>query len=144
MLLSATVWPALNASLNAASGLCVITGLCFIRAKRIIPHRFFMTLACLVTITFFISYLSYHAQVGSIHFKGTGLSRRIYFTILISHTFLAVTIVPLVSRTLWLILTGKTDRHKRLARITVPLWLYVSVTGIVVYWMLYKIQWLSG
>lgn len=144
MLLSATQWPALNAALNATSAVCVLAGVYFIRGKRVTPHRFCMVLACLVTAAFFVSYLLYHAQVGSIRFKGAGSIRRVYFTILISHTVLAVTIVPLVLRTLWLILTDKVERHKRLARITVPLWLYVSVTGIVVYWMLYKIQWLSG
>ncbi len=139
MLLSPTVWPALNASLNAASGLCVLTGLFFIRTKRILPHRVFMTAACVITGAFFVSYILYHAQVGSIAFKKTGLIQRVYYAILASHTLLAITIVPLVSRTMWLSLTNKIDRHKRLARITAPLWLYVSATGIVVYWMLYRI-----
>jgi len=136
-----TVWPAVNAALNATSASLLLAGLACIRAKRITAHLICMTGACLVTTAFFVSYLAYHVQVGSVKFLGTGWSRRVYATILISHTVLAVVIVPLVARTVWLALRQQLERHKRLARWTAPLWLYVSVTGIVVYWMLYRSSW---
>ena len=88
---------------------------------------------------FLISYLTYHFQVGSVSFQGQGWIRWIYFTILISHTILAAVIVPLVLLTLFRALKGNFERHKRIARWTLPLWLYVSVTGVVVYWMLYRL-----
>jgi len=88
---------------------------------------------------FLISYLTYHFQVGSVPFQGQGWIRWIYFTILISHTILAAVIVPLVLLTLFRALKGNFERHKRIARWTLPLWLYVSVTGVVVYWMLYRL-----
>ena len=138
MLLSHTQWPALNASLNAISGALITAGFLFIRAKKIAAHRLCMSAACCVTALFFVSYLSYHAQVGSIRFRGTGWIRWAYFSILISHTALAITIVPLITRTFWLAAKERIGEHRRLARITFPLWLYVSVTGIVVYWMLYR------
>ena len=87
---------------------------------------------------FLISYLAYHYQVGSVPFKGQGSIRVVYFTILISHTILAVAIVPLVLMTLTRALKGSFERHKRIARWTLPLWLYVSITGVIVYWMLYQ------
>lgn len=138
MLLSSTQWPALNAALNAVSGAWIMAGFLFIRAKKVAAHRFCMIAACTVTALFFVSYLSYHAQVGSVPFRGTGAIRLAYFALLISHTSLAVTIVPLIIRTVWLAAHERIEAHRRLARITFPLWLYVSVTGIVVYWMLYQ------
>lgn len=141
MLLSATQWPALNASLNATSGALITAGFLFIRAKRVGAHRFCMSAACCVTALFFVSYLSYHAQVGSIRFRGHGWTKPAYFLILGSHTLLAITIVPLIIRTVWLAAHNRLDSHRRLARVTFPLWLYVSVTGIVVYWMLYRCNW---
>ncbi len=134
---SHTLWPAFNATLNATSAVLLVSGLIVIRAKRVGAHRAFMVAACLVTATFFVSYLLYHAQVGSVKFLGTGWMRPVYFAILISHTTLAIVIVPLVLRTLFLATRERFAEHKRLARWTFPLWLYVSVTGIVVYWMLY-------
>jgi len=134
-------WPALNASLNATSAILLICGLACIKAKRVGAHRACMVAACLVTAAFFVSYLLYHAQVGSVRFLGTGWARPVYFAVLISHTILAVVIVPLVLRTLWLAIHERFEAHKRLARWTFPLWLYVSVTGIVVYWMLYRLEW---
>ncbi len=89
---------------------------------------------------FLISYLIYHYQVGSVPFKGQGWMRSLYFSILISHTFLAVVIVPMVLITLTRALKGNFDRHKRIARWTLPIWLYVSVTGVIVYWMLYGLR----
>ena len=135
---SHTFWPACNASLNAASAALLVAGLLCIRAKRVAAHRTLMVGACLVTAAFLISYLLYHARVGSVRFLGTGWARPAYFTILISHTILAIVIVPLVLRTLFLAARERFTEHKRLARWTFPLWLYVSVTGIVVYWMLYR------
>lgn len=132
-------WPAFNASLNATSALLIVSGFLSIRAKRVGAHRACMVAACLVTATFFVSYLLYHAQVGSVKFLGTGWVRPVYFVVLISHTTLAIVIVPLVLRTLFLAARERFDEHKRLARWTFPLWLYVSVTGIVVYGMLYRL-----
>lgn len=135
------IWPAFNASLNATSAVLVLSGWWCIRSKRVAAHRIFMVGACLVTTAFFVSYLSYHARAGSVRFPGTGWSRPVYFTILISHTILAITIVPLVARSLYLAVRERFDAHRRIARWTLPLWLYVSVTGIIVYWMLYRVSW---
>ncbi len=88
---------------------------------------------------FLISYLVYHFQVGSVAFQGKGSIRFFYFTILISHTILAAAIVPMVGITIWRALKGQVDRHKRIARWTFPIWLYVSITGVTVYWMLYRL-----
>ncbi len=129
--------PALNAALNSASALLLAAGYLFIRSGKIAAHRRCM-LAALATSTLFLtSYLIYHYHVGSVPFTGQGWTRRLYFTILISHTSLAVTIVPLVLITLYRALRSRFERHKRIARWTLPLWLYVSVTGVIVYGMLY-------
>jgi len=129
--------PALNAALNSASALLLAAGWLFIRSGNVAVHRRCM-LAALATSTLFLtSYLIYHYHVGSVPFTGQGWTRRLYFTILISHTSLAVTIVPLVLITLYRALTSRFERHKRIARWTLPLWLYVSVTGVIVYGMLY-------
>ena len=98
-----------------------------------------MLAAASTSAVFLASYLTYHARVGSVHFTGQGPVRTVYFAILISHTILAVAIVPLVLRTLYLGLKRIDDRHRKIARWTFPLWLYVSVTGVVVYWMLYRL-----
>jgi uncharacterized membrane protein YozB (DUF420 family) len=135
--MSHALWPAVNATLNATSASLVLAGLACILAKRTTAHLICMAGACVVTAAFFLSYLAYHAQVGSVKFHGTGWERWAYFAILVSHTVLAVVIVPLVVRTLWLATRKRFEEHKRIARWTAPLWLYVSVTGIVVYWMLY-------
>ena len=137
-MLSATEWPALNASLNAASGLLIVSGFGFIKAKRIAAHRACMLGACAVTVAFLVSYVLYHSQSKLIHFHGRGWIRPVYFSLLISHTVLAVTIVPLIIRMLWLAWRDRIPEHKRLARWTFPMWLYVSVTGIMVYWMVYQ------
>jgi uncharacterized membrane protein YozB (DUF420 family) len=134
----AGAWPAVNASLNATSALLLVAGVASIKAKRVGAHAGFMLAACVASAAFFVSYLLYHAQVGSVGYAGEGLSRRVYFTVLISHTVLAVAIVPLVVRVLRMALRRDFERHARLARWTAPLWLYVSVSGIVVYWMLYR------
>jgi uncharacterized membrane protein YozB (DUF420 family) len=131
--------PGLNAALNSASALLLVSGYFFIRRGRIGAHRRCMLAALGTSAVFLISYLVYHYHVGSVAFTGQGWIRRIYFTILISHTILAAAIVPLVLITASRALGGRFDRHKRIARWTLPLWLYVSVTGVIVYWMLYRL-----
>lgn len=131
------VWPMLNASLNATSAVLLIAGFRAIRRQQIATHKACMLAACTVSTAFLISYLLYHLQVGSVHFAGQGWLRPVYFTILISHTVLAVVIVPLVVRTVWLALRDRFEAHRRLARVTLPLWLYVCMTGVIVYGMLY-------
>lgn len=131
-------WPAVNASLNAASAVLLTLGFVAIKRGRMQVHAGFMLAACGVSVAFFVSYLLYHARVGSVRFSGGGWVRPVYFAILISHTILAVTIVPLVVRTLVLAARRRFDAHRALARWTLPLWFYVSVSGVVVYWMLYQ------
>lgn len=134
-------WPSFNAVLNASCAGCLAIGYLFIRRKNIAAHRLCMTAAFCLSVLFLISYLTYHALHGATRFPGTGLARRLYLAILVSHTVLAVAIVPLVLRTLSLALQGRYDLHRRIARWTLPLWMYVSVTGVVVYWMLYRVRW---
>ena len=131
--------PTLNASLNGASAVMLMTGYVFIRLKHRSAHRLCMIAALTLSSLFLISYLIYHAQVGSVRFTGQGAIRTVYFSILISHTILAVAIVPLVVITLLRALRERFDRHRRIARWTLPVWLYVSVTGVVIYWMLYHL-----
>ena len=131
--------PALNATLNAASGVLLVLAYRAIRRRQIERHRALMLSAAVVSLLFLVSYLTYHAQVGSVRFLGQGPARAVYFTILISHTILAAVIVPLVLRSLWLGLRREDFRHRRIARWTFPLWLYVSVTGVVIYAMLYHL-----
>jgi len=131
--------PALNATLNAASALFLLLGWMAVRRGRIERHRGWMLVAAATSTLFLASYLNYHARVGSVRFTGQGGVRSLYFAILLSHTILAVVIVPLVIRTLYLGLRRLDDRHRRIARWTFPIWLYVSVTGVVVYWMLYRL-----
>jgi uncharacterized membrane protein YozB (DUF420 family) len=134
-----TSWlPTLNAVLNASAALVLVAGYLAIRRRRVTLHRTCMLTALGLSAAFLVSYLVYHAQVGSRPFTGQGPIRTLYFTILISHTILAIVIVPLVLLTVRRALTGQFARHARLARWTLPLWLYVSVTGVVVYWMLYR------
>ena len=130
--------PAVNASLNALSAVLLLCGYIFIRRGNQTAHRNCMVAALVTSTVFLVSYLVYHFHVGSVRFRGQGPLRTVYFTILITHTILAVTIVPLVAVTLVPALKGHFDRHRRLARITLPLWAYVSVTGVVIYWMLYR------
>ena len=132
-------WATLNASLNAASALLLTLGFASIRRRWIAAHAAFMVGACVVSLAFLASYLTYHARVGSVRFTGTGWVRPLYFAILLSHTVLAIVIVPLVIRTLRLALQRRFETHTWWARWTLPLWFYVSVTGVVVYWMLYHL-----
>ena len=131
--------PALNAVLNAASAVLVVLGYRAIRRLQVERHRKLMLSAAAVSAVFLVSYLTYHAQVGSVRFTAQGLPRTIYFAVLVSHTILAAAILPLVLRTLYLGLKRRDDRHRRIARWTLPIWLYVSVTGVVVYLMLYRL-----
>ena len=138
-MISLSMLPTLNAILNATSATCLLVGWCCIKAGRTSAHAVCMITACLVSLSFLVSYLWYHAHVGSVRFTGTGWIRPGYFAILISHTVLAVAIVPLVGRTLWLAARKRFDAHRAIARWTLPLWFYVSVTGVVVYFMLYHL-----
>lgn len=131
--------PHLNASLNATCAILLITGYRFIRGRRITAHRNCQIAAATTSALFLVSYLTYHYYHGATRFSGQGIVRPVYFTILISHTVLAVVIVPLVAATLLRAVRGEFARHRRLARWTLPLWLYVSVTGVIVYLMLYRI-----
>jgi putative membrane protein len=131
-------FPAINATLNGASTVLLLTGRWLIAQRRIAAHRLVMIAAVVTSSLFLISYLYYHYHVGSVHFQGTGWSRPLYFTILISHVILAALIVPLVIITLTRALRERFDRHRAIARWTFPLWLYVSVTGVLVYFMLYR------
>jgi len=133
--------PALNATLNATSALLLLAGYQCIRAGRIAAHTGFMLGACGVSGLFLASYLYYHLHVGSVRFAGTGWIRPVYFALLISHTVLAVVIVPLILRTLVLAARQRLAEHRAIARWTLPLWLYVSVTGVAVYWTLYHSPW---
>jgi protein SCO1/2/putative membrane protein len=130
--------PAWNASLNATSAILLVFGLGFIRTGRVRAHATAMLLAVAVSALFFVSYGVYHLQVGSVRFRGTGLPRLVYFTILLSHTALAVAVLPLVITTLARALRRRFRDHARLARLTYPIWLYVSITGVIIYWMLYQ------
>ncbi len=132
-------WPALNACLNGAAAVLLCTGYRFIRNGRRRAHRRAMLAAFGVSVLFLISYLGYHAQAGSVRFAKTGAIRTVYFTILLTHSVLAAAVPVLATLTLWRALRGRFDAHRRLARWTLPIWLYVSVTGVVVYWMLYRL-----
>jgi len=133
------IFPAVNASLNGASAILITTGRALIRRQKVRLHRACMITAVVTSSLFLVSYLYYHAHVGSVHFPGQGWVRPVYFTILISHTLLAAAVVPMILFSLSYGLRGRFDRHRRIARWTYPVWLYVSVTGVVVYIMLYQI-----
>lgn len=130
--------PLVNALLNTTATILLLSGYVAIRRRHIRVHRAFMLAAFATSVLFLMSYLIYHAHVGSRPFPGRGPVRIVYFTILISHIVLAAVIPPLAALTLWQAFRSRFDRHTRIARWTLPLWLYVSVTGIVVYWMLYQ------
>jgi len=140
-----SIFPAINATLNGAAAVLIATGVYFIKTNRRETHRKFMIAAVACSSLFLVCYLTYHAMLGSHsgsvskHFTGTGPIRTVYFSILISHTILAAVIVPLVLITLTRGLKANFLKHRAIARWTYPLWLYVSVTGVVIYLMLYKI-----
>ena len=129
--------PTLNAMLNATSGILLTIGFIFIRRRRVQAHRACMIAALVSSSLFLISYLTYHYHAGTTRFAGTGAARVIYFVILTTHTILAALIVPFVLVTVTRALRGQFARHLRVARWTLPMWLYVSVTGVIVYFMLY-------
>lgn len=131
--------PALNATLNTASALLLLTGWRLIRAGRRQAHRRAMTAALACSALFLASYLVYHAQVGSVRFLGTGTARTVYFAILASHTLLAAVVAPLAIAVATLAIRGRFETHRKLARVTLPIWLYVSVTGVAIYAMLYHL-----
>ena len=139
--MSIDMLPSLNAILNATSGILLIIGYVLIRRRRINAHRACMIGAVTSSSLFLVSYLTYHIGFGKgvTRFTGTGSVRWLYFSILISHTILAVTIVPFVLVTLRRALKGEFAKHRRVARWTFPMWLYVSVTGVIVYFMLYHL-----
>jgi uncharacterized membrane protein YozB (DUF420 family) len=131
--------PSLNAALNALSGVFLLTGYTMIRQRRIAAHRTCMLAAFLTSTLFLISYVTYHLNAGSRPFTGHGPIRLVYFGILISHVFLAAAILPLALTTLRHGLAARYDRHVRIARWTFPIWMYVSVTGVIIYLMLYQL-----
>lgn len=139
------VFPHLNATLNGISAIFLMTGFYFIRTKRISAHRACMLAASTLSALFLVSYLTHHALrtyyfgLGPTRFEGEGLARPIYFTILLSHTVLAAVVGPFVLLTLWRALKGNYERHKRIARYVFPVWLYVALTGVAVYLMLYQL-----
>jgi len=133
--------PAVNASLNALAAVLLVTGYVLIRRRRWTAHRNVMTAALACSVLFLTSYLIYHAQVGSVRFPGTGAPRTVYLTILATHTVLAAAVPFLAGVTVFRAWRRRYAQHKRLARWTFPIWLYVSVTGVVVYWMLYRMTW---
>jgi len=133
--------PALNAVLNALSAVLLTVGFVLIRRRRIAAHRAVMIAALVSSTLFLTSYLVYHAQVGSVRFPGHGAARAVYLSILLTHTILAAAVPVLALITLSRALKRRFPAHKRIARWTLPIWLYVSVTGIVVYWMLYQMHW---
>jgi uncharacterized membrane protein YozB (DUF420 family) len=130
--------PAANAVLNATSAGLLIWGFALIRRGRKAAHRRAMLAAFAVSVLFLISYVAYHAQVGTVRFQKTGAIRTIYLSILATHTVLAAAVPVLAAITLTRALRGRFDKHRRIARWTLPIWLYVSVTGVVVYLMLYR------
>lgn len=131
-------FPALNASLNLLTTVFLVAGYVFMRRRQIARHRAMMITALSCSVLFLASYLWYHAHVGSKPFDGQGWIRPVYFTILLTHTVLAALVPPLALVTLTFGLRSRFDRHRRIARWTFPIWLYVSVTGVVIYLMLYR------
>jgi uncharacterized membrane protein YozB (DUF420 family) len=131
--------PTINATLNATAAVLLIWGYTLIRRKQVQTHRKVMTTAFITSCLFLICYLIYHAQVGSVHFPKTGFIRTVYFTILTTHTTLAAAVPVLAVITLRRARAGNFARHRAIARWTLPIWLYVSVTGVVVYVMLYHL-----
>lgn len=139
------IFPHLNAFLNASAGVILLTGFYFIRTKQIAKHRACMLAASTVSAVFLASYLTHHAirtyyfGLGPTRFTGEGIIRPIYFTILTSHTILAALVTPFILLTLWRGLKGQYDKHKKIARLVFPVWVYVSVTGVIVYLLLYQL-----
>lgn len=140
-MLQVTDLPAVNATLNSLATVLLIAAWVLVKRRRLIAHRNVIIAALVCSALFLTSYLIYHAQVGSVRFQGTGPVRTVYFAILLTHTVLAALVPFLVGVTVWRAYRKRWDRHVRIARWTLPIWLYVSVTGVVVYWMLYRVTW---
>lgn len=138
-MIDATDLPAVNAGLNAVAAVLLVIGWVLIRRGRIRAHRAVMLAAFACSILFLASYLVYHAQVGSVGYQGTGLIRTVYFAVLLTHTVLAAAVPFLAVLTLTRAFRRHFPRHRAIARWTLPIWLYVSVTGVVIYWMLYRL-----
>ncbi|UPT74655.1 MAG: DUF420 domain-containing protein [Elusimicrobiota bacterium] len=134
-----TSFPALNASLNATTSVLLVSGWVLIKKNRREAHRWTMVAAFLCSALFLACYLYYHFHVGSVRFQKTGWIRPVYFTILLTHTILAVLVLPVILRTLYLAAKERFEEHRRAARWAFPIWLYVSLTGVTVYWMLYRL-----
>ena len=136
--MTVTDLPALNATLNAISFVFLLTGYLFIRRGQRDQHRLCMIGALVMSALFLTSYVIYHFNVGSVPFRRTGWIRTVYFAVLVPHVILAAAIVPLVVITVSRALSKRFDRHRVIARWTLPLWMYVSITGVIVYVMLYQ------
>jgi uncharacterized membrane protein YozB (DUF420 family) len=130
--------PTLNAILNSLAALLLVLGFVFIKQKKVAQHRTCMLAAFGVSCLFLVSYVIHHARVGSVPFQGTGALRLVYFAILVPPVLLAISVVPLALTTISRALKGQVERHKPIARVTLPIWLFVSVSGVVVYLMLYQ------
>lgn len=137
--MSVTDLPAVNAVLNTISAVLLSAGYVCIRRRAIAAHRACMAGAFSMSVAFLVSYLVYHASVGSVRFPGTGAARTVYLTILASHTILATFVPPLAVITLYRAGRGRYAQHRHIARWTLPVWLYVSVTGVVIYILLYQV-----
>ena len=137
--MSAALLPTLNACLNAAAATFLVIGFVFIKQRRIRAHKLCMLTAFGISCVFLVSYLVHHARVGSVPFRGAESLRPVYFAILVPHVILAALVPPLALVTIRRGLKDERLRHRRIAKITLPVWLYVSVSGVVVYWMLYRI-----
>ena len=133
--------PTVNASLNALAALFLVIGFYFIRKRNIAAHRACMLTAFSCSVLFLVSYLVYHYQAGSVRYPGTGTLRTVYLSILATHTVMAAAVPFLAAITLFRALREQFDRHRAIARWTLPIWLYVSVTGVVIYLMLYGVPW---
>ena len=131
--------PAVNAALNSTASLLLLWGYSLVRRRNFEAHKKVMLAAFATSVLFLVSYLVYHYNVGSVKFQKTGPIRTVYFAILLTHTILAAAVAPMAAMTLYRAWTNQLHRHRKLARITLPIWLYVSVTGVVVYWMLYQL-----
>lgn len=135
-----SILPSINAGLNLTTAVLLILGYTLIKQRAITAHTLCMIAATVTSTLFLASYLYYHAHHGATRFPGTGPMRVFYFSILISHTVLAIIQVPLIFLTIFWAFRGRFEKHIRVARLTLPIWLYVSATGVVVYWMLYRLS----
>jgi putative membrane protein len=129
--------PAFNALMNGTSAFLLVVGYILIRLKKTYLHQMCMLAALIGSAVFLVSYVIYHLKVGHVHYLGLGIYRTVYLSILTTHTFLAGLVVPLVLRTFYLAVNSRFEEHRRWARWTIPIWFYVSVTGVVIYGMLY-------